>query len=292
MAQDRPNILVVQADQLATQAIGAYGSKIASTPQLDQLADRGTIFDNAYCNFPLCAPSRFSMMAGQLASSIDAFDNGAEFPSSIPTFAHYLRALDYQTCLVGKMHFVGADQLHGFEQRLTTDIYPGDFGWTGDWTEARTKFGNDAITFTDAGVCDRNAQIEYDEEVCHRAKRKIYDLARGADDRPFLLFTSFTHPHDPYQCREEHWNRYRHDDIPMPRVATDQADMDPYSRRLIEAYGLTGKPPSDEQVRIARHAYFGSVSYFDEILGELLAVLRHTGMADNTVSSSPRISSK
>ena len=82
MAENRPNILVVQADQLATLAIGAYGSSMASTPQLDEFADRGVVFDNAYCNFPLCAPSRFSMMAGQLASSIAAYDNGAEFPSS------------------------------------------------------------------------------------------------------------------------------------------------------------------------------------------------------------------
>ena len=250
MPDSRPNILVIQADQLATHAIGTYGSRIASTPQLDALAANGIVFDNAYCNFPLCAPSRFSMMSGQLASSIDAFDNGAEFYASIPTFAHYLRHLDYQTCLVGKMHFVGPDQLHGFEERLTTDIYPGDFGWTGDWTEARTNFGNDVITFTDAGVVERNMQIEYDDEVCHRTRRKLYDLARAVDQRPFLLFASFTHPHDPYQCRAEHWERYRHEDIELPRVYPDQADMDPHSRRLIEAYGLTGKPPGEEQVRI------------------------------------------
>jgi hypothetical protein len=76
------------------------------------------------------------------------------------------------------MHFVGAGQLHGFEQRLTADIYPGDFGWTGDWTEVRPKFANDVVTFTDAGVCTRNLQIEYDDKVCHRARRKICDLAR------------------------------------------------------------------------------------------------------------------
>jgi choline-sulfatase len=283
MKADRPNILVIQADQLAANAIGAYHNPVAKTPHIDSLAARGAIFDSAYTNFPLCAPSRFSMMSGQLASTIGAFDNGAEFASSIPTFAHYLRNLDYQTCLVGKMHFVGADQLHGFEQRLTTDIYPGDFGWTGDWTEVRPKFGNDVVTFTDAGICQRNVQIEYDDEVCHRARRKIYDLARNRDDRPFLLFTSFTHPHDPFQCRQEHWDRFTHDDIGMPVVDTLQQDMDPYSLRLTAQYGLTGNPPSEAQVRVARHAYYGSVSYVDDLVGELLAVLRETGLDDNTV---------
>ncbi len=145
-----PNILVIQADQLVAKMIGAYGNTIASTPNIDGLATQGTVFDSAYTNFPLCAPSRFSMMSGQLASTIAAYDNGAEFSSTTPTFAHYLRALNYQTCLVGKMHFVGADQLHGFEHRLTTDIYPADFNWTGDWSEAQSGHSNDKITFTNS----------------------------------------------------------------------------------------------------------------------------------------------
>jgi choline-sulfatase len=280
---NRPNILVIQADQLAAKYLGVYRNPIASTPHIDSLAANGAVFDSAYTNFPLCAPSRFSMMSGQLASTIGAYDNGAEFTSSIPTFAHYLRKLDYQTCLVGKMHFVGADQLHGFEQRLTTDIYPGDFGWTGDWTEVRPRFANDTVTFTDAGVCLRNVQLEYDDEVCHRARRKIYDLARANDERPFLLFTSLTHPHDPFQCRPEHWDRYRHDDIDMPVVNTAQEDMDPYSLRLLAQYSLKGNPPTEEQVRVVRHAYYGAISYVDDIVGELVKVLKETDLYDNTI---------
>ncbi|WP_305236811.1 sulfatase-like hydrolase/transferase, partial [Klebsiella pneumoniae] len=85
---------------------------------------------------PLCAPSRFSMMAGQLISKIGAYDNASEFAASIPTFAHYLKSLGYSTCLSGKMHFVGPDQMHGFESRVTTDIYPSDFAWTPNWQQA------------------------------------------------------------------------------------------------------------------------------------------------------------
>lgn len=280
----RPNILVIQADQLAPAFLGAYRNPIAVTPHIDALADTGAVFESAYCNFPLCAPSRFSMMAGQLASTIGAYDNGAEFPSSIPTFAHYLRALQYQTILAGKMHFVGADQLHGFEQRLTTDIYPADFNWTGDWTEKQSGHSNDKITFTGAGVCLRNMQMEYDEEVCHRAERKLYGLARGNDERPFMLFTSITHPHDPYQCSQEHWDLYRHDDIDMPKVGTiPTAEMDAYSQRLRTQYGLEDYEPTPEQVRIARHAYYGSVSYVDDMVGRLMGVLHKTGLDQNTV---------
>ncbi len=295
MSKLLPNILFIQVDQLTASMLGAYGSAVADTPNIDSLAEHGTVFDSAYTNFPLCAPSRFSMMSGQLASRIGAYDNGAEFPSSIPTFAHYLRALNYQTTLVGKMHFVGADQLHGFEERLTTDIYPADFNWTGDWTEAKPMHSNDPRTFTGAGICVRNVQMEYDEEVCHRAKRKIYDLAKnyashaneeGAswDTRPFLLVASFSHPHDPYQCSKVHWDRYQHEDIDMPVVDSIAMEkMDPYSRRLMVQYGMESFSPTEEQVRIARHAYYGSVSYVDDQVGELLDVLKETGLEESTV---------
>ena len=112
------------ADQLAPHFTGAYGHPVVQTPALDALAGRGVRFDAAYCNFPLCAPSRFSMLSGQMPASIGAWDNGAEFAASVPTLVHYLRLLGYRTTLSGKMHFIGPDQLHGFEERLTTDIYP------------------------------------------------------------------------------------------------------------------------------------------------------------------------
>ena len=130
----QPNIVIIMADQLSPQWTSAYGHPVAKTPHMDALAARGTRFDAAYCNSPLCAPSRASFMSGQQVSAIGAYDNAAEFPASVPTFAHELRLAGYRTVLSGKMHFVGPDQLHGFEERLTTDVYPADLAWTPDWT--------------------------------------------------------------------------------------------------------------------------------------------------------------
>ena len=129
----KPNILFIQVDQLTALALKAYGNTFCKAPNLDRLAERGVVFESAYCNFPLCAPSRFSMASGQLCSRIGAFDNAAEFPASIPTYAHYLRRLGYRTALSGKMHFIGPDQHHGFERRLTPDLYPADFSWVPNW---------------------------------------------------------------------------------------------------------------------------------------------------------------
>ena len=180
-----PNLLLLMADQLTPRALRAYGGKVARTPNIDALAKAGVVFDSFYCNSPLCAPSRFSFMAGQLPSRIGAYDNAAEFPADIPTFAHYLRSAGYLTLLSGKMHFCGPDQLHGFEERLTTDIYPSDFGWTPDWRhfEARPPWYHTMDSVTQAGSCTRTNQIDFDDEVVYAARQKLFDLARGRDKR-------------------------------------------------------------------------------------------------------------
>ncbi len=88
---DRPNFLILMADQLTARALPAYGNRVAKTPHIDALAAAGVVFDSFYCNSPLCAPSRFSFLSGRQVSAIGAYDNAAEFPAQVPTFAHYLR---------------------------------------------------------------------------------------------------------------------------------------------------------------------------------------------------------
>lgn len=285
--QNQPNILFIMADQMSALALGAYGNPVAKTPHLQSLADNGVVFQNTYCNSPLCAPSRASMLTGKLPSQIRAFDNAADFPSSTPTFIHYLRHMGYRTCLSGKMHFAGPDQLHGFEERLTTDIYPADFGWTCDWKRPvhdRFSWYHNMQSVTEAGACIRSNQLDFDEEVYHRAVRWIYDHARIDDQRPFCLTVSFTHPHDPYNITPKYWDLYDPKDIdslytePIPL-----ASLDPHSRRVARICGLDPDAITRGQVLNARRAYYGAISYIDEQVGKLLQTLSATGMADNTV---------
>ncbi len=280
-----PNVVLVIADQLAPHFTGTYGHPLVKTPNLDALAGVGVRFDAAYCNSPLCAPARFAMMSGQTVSAISAWDNASEFAASTPTLAHYLSVLGYRTIVSGKMHFVGPDQLHGFEERLTTDIYPADFAWTPDWErpdERIAKWYHNMDALAEAGQALATYQIDYDEEVGSSSVRKLFDLARDPDDRPFFLCASFIHPHDPYVARPEWWDLYDHDEIDLPDPV-DLDALDPHTRRIRTAIEADTVGFSEEQTRAARHGYYANVSYFDDWLGRIVTALRETDRLDDTV---------
>ncbi len=281
----KPNIVLVMADQLAPHFTGTYGHAVVQTPHLDALAERGAKFDAAYCHSPLCAPARFTMLAGQPVSAIGAWDNAAEFAASTPTLAHHLSRCGYRTVLSGKMHFVGPDQRHGFEERLTTDIYPADFAWTPNWDQADEridKWYHNMEVLQDAGHAVTTYQIDYDEEVGHTSRRKLLDMARDTDDRPFFLCASFIHPHDPYVARPEWWDRYDHDAIDLPDPY-DLASADPHTNRIRHGIQADTVGFTEDQARLARHGYYANTSYFDHWLGELVATLDELGQLDNTV---------
>src|SRR5277367_446386 len=285
MPLSQPNILIVMVDQLSPAFLPAYGHKIVKTPNIDELAKAGVVFESAYCASPLCSPSRASFMSGLLPSRTRVYDNAAEFAAGIPTFAHHLRGLGYRTVLSGKMHFCGPDQLHGFESRLTTDIYPADFGWTPDWDRPheRPSWYHNMSSVTEAGLCVRTNQLDFDDEVTFAAEREIYDKARGIDPRPLLLVASLSHPHDPFAISERYWNLYRDDEIDMPGPAMPPRQLDPHSRRLRHVCAMDSEPVTMEQIRAARRAYYGEISYIDDNLGRLLRALRECRLADDTI---------
>ena len=275
----RPNILILMVDQLNGTLFPDGPADFLHAPTLKRLAERATRYANAYTGSPLCAPGRASFMSGQLPRRTRVYDNAAEFASDIPTYAHHLRRAGYQTCLSGKMHFVGPDQMHGFEQRLTTDIYPADFGWTPDWRKPGERIDwwyHNLGSVTGAGVAEITNQYEYDDEVAYNACRKLYDLSRGHDDRPWCLTVSFTHPHDPFVARRRLWDLY--DDAPELAAppAIPYAEMDPHSQRLMDACDWRAFDITDDHIRRARQGYFANISYIDQKFAEILDVMDRT----------------
>ena len=276
----QPNILILMVDQLNGTLFPDGPASWLHAPHLKRLAERSTRFAHTYTASPLCAPGRGGFMSSMLPSRTGIYDNAAEFRADIPTFAHHLRRAGYRTCLSGKMHFVGPDQLHGYEERLTTDIYPADFGWTPDYRKPGERIDwwyHNMGSVTGAGVAEITNQMEYDDEVAHFAGQKLYDLARGHEPRPWCLTGSFTHPHAAYVARRRYWDLYEDCAHLQPQVpAFAYEDHDPHSKRIFDANDWRSYDITQDHVARARRGYFANISYLDDKIGELLRILEDT----------------
>lgn len=275
----RPNLLILMVDQLTGTLWPDGPAPFLDAPNLRALAQRSARFARAYTPSPLCAPARAAVMSGRLPRRTRVYDNAAEFASDIPCLAHHLRRAGYQTSLIGKMHFVGPDQLHGFEERLTTDIYPADFGWTPDWRKPGERIDwwyHNLGSVTGAGVAEITNQLEYDDEVAHLAAQKLYDLARGQDARPWCVTVSLTHPHDPFVARRRYWDLYAEAPELAPPEAIPYEEQDPHAQRIMDSCDWRAFAVTEAQVRRARQGYFANISYVDDKLGGLLRILEAT----------------
>jgi choline-sulfatase len=139
----------------------------------------------------------------------------------------------------------------------------------------------------DAGPCVRTNQLDFDDEVTYTTRQKLFDIARerqaGKDERPFCVVASLTHPHDPYAIPQKYWDMYRDEDIEMPAHRDTLDAADPHSKRLRYVCETDKTPPTDQQIRNARRAYYGAISYVDAQFGAILEALDQAGLADDTI---------
>lgn len=292
MSTAQPNILIIMVDQLVPMLMGTYGHPVVKTPNIDRLAARGVRFASAYSPCPVCSPARAAFMTGKYVSTTGNYDNATVLPADEPTVAHYLTNAGYDTVLSGKMHFVGPDQLHGFRTRLTTDVYPSDFGWTpvrnaeGDFVR-----GGHVRSYIaeNVGVRAWNQFLAYDEETHFRALE--YINARGRTDRagesqpPFYLVASYHHPHEPFQPTQEYWDLYEGAEIDIPHWPENLDETYSQMDRWLNAVHATDDPrlADPEGLRKLRRSYYALVTYIDRKVGELMEALERTGQAEQTI---------
>ncbi len=285
MTQRSPNILLVMADQMTPFMLEACGHAMAHTRNLSALAARSVQFTNAYTPSPICVPARSCLMTGLYTSTTGCFDNGDPYHSFIPTFAHYLTNAGYETVLTGKMHFVGADQLHGFQRRLNTDIYPSGFIWSYPLLDPDDPTAS-AFDFAPQYQAENigpgwSTELQYDEETHFRA----LEYLRHAPQRPFMLTVSYTNPHPPYIVPHKYWDLYKDADLPLPYYPDDMDDRySDFDRAFLRWYGLDRKSIRNPDDLLAMRRGFAALAhYVDDKLGELLAILEEQGLRDNTM---------
>jgi choline-sulfatase len=216
--------------------------------------------------------------------TVEAWDNASPLRSDWPTFAHSFSAAGYHTVLCGKMHFVGADQLHGFDERWTQDIYPTTFDWTrSNRAAVAVNDGQRIERVLEAGV-GWTADMDYDEEVMFRAGYGLRRLARGeAARRPFLLCVSFTTPHYPYRAPQPYWDLYEDAEIELPRMPENYAALEHEYVKWLRRHGAFDRLVPDDVCRAARRAILGRITMLDDYLGRILALLRELDLEDNTI---------
>lgn len=282
----QPNIVVIMSDQHHKRAMGCAGHPLVQTPNMDALAARGTRFENAICNFPLCGPSRASFMTGRHPHQTEVWNNNEEFRSDMPTFAHVFGAAGYETVLSGRMHFVGADQRHGFERRVIGDCPASGYiaaGW-----KLKDVLGMLADTpgmalvgLTKSGA-GRSGYLDYDEAVTAAAVDYLKTRSASDESRPLMMTVGYAMPHCPFVADPADYALY--DDLVAEPTGneSDLSHQHPVIQSQREQFG--SKPlPSPAVRRRVTAAYYGMVTHLDRQVGQVLHALEDAGMLENTI---------
>lgn len=283
----RPNVLFLISDDL-NNSLGCYGHPQAQSPNIDRLAARGVRFEHAYCQFPLCGPSRNSMLTGLYPNSTGIHANQQIFRQTIPShhsLPQAFRLAGYFAARIGKLYHynvpksigtnghddpgswelelnpAGCDRLE--EEPNIFSLIPGRFGGTLSWyaSPRSDQYHTDGMMAADA---------EWVLERCARRK-----------DRPFFLAVGFYRPHTPYVSPKPYFDRYRVEDMPVVQgVKEDQADL---PAPALASYKKEQDKLTDDLRRQCVQAYYAATTFMDAQVGHVLDALERLGLADNTI---------
>lgn len=296
MPRDRPNVLFLLSDQHNYRCLSRLDSALAEpvhTPTLDELAANGTVFEQTYCQSPLCAPSRMSMLTGRTVPRCGGLNNHSVLRPGLRTLPAAFSDAGYETCLVGKMHLGGTRQFVGFDHRPYGDL-TGGAGHQHEPLVGSLNVTKGLGKDTAPVVYDRDwrkrqlttvGETEFPEStlqetvVLRESLAFLREHANRAPETPWLLCASFSRPHPPFTAPPRHLERYWPDGVTDPR--TPETSQFPLSSRLADWYEVDSL--STAEIRKARAAYFACVDYLDELLGELLVLLEAAGFLENTI---------
>ncbi|MFW6309073.1 MAG: sulfatase-like hydrolase/transferase, partial [bacterium] len=260
----KPNVLFLLSDEhsfrhMSFRSQEKEGEPV-DTPNLDNLAKNGVFFDKAYCQMPLCTPSRMSILSGKEVRNCGAWSNGAVMRDNVKTFAHDFLENGYETCLVGKMHFGGDRQFNGFKYRPYGDLT----GKTGHQWEPIKSYGNPIRGMRErtstAGTTSIPESIMQEQMVIRESMSFLREHKFNKPDKPWLLTASFSRPHFPLNAPGRYFNKYWPNKVTEPKVGFTGDTVDhPMTEGMREGF-RTDEISKEEEMK-ARAAYFANVEY-------------------------------
>lgn len=297
-AAEKPNVLLICVDDLKP-ALGIYGDKLAKAPNLDRLAARGVVFERAYCNQAVCAPSRNALLTGVRPTRMGIYDLGTNFRvavSNAVTLPQYFKEHGYRTEALGKIFHVG----HGNHADTVSWSVPHFGGKTVAYvtpqkgiTREEALFGNENV---DVAKLPRGAAYESadvadeaypDGKLADEAIRRLRK-AKEKPEQPFFLALGFLKPHLPFCAPKKYWDLYARESFKLPELqkAPEGAPrFAPTSWGELRQYSdipNTG-PVTEEQAPTLIHGYYAAVSYMDAQLGKVMDELDRLGLTKNTI---------
>lgn len=278
---DGQNLIVILSDQHTRQAIGAMGHKVVKTPNLDRLADSGTLFRNAYCNAPICVPSRATLATGRYAFEIEKWDNCKPYNGSETSWGHRLASQGHMAASIGKLHFRSEEDDNGFDPELLPLHVVNGIGNL--FTICRNplpvakKF---ASLIRDAGA-GNSSYIEYDRDIINQAINWIREYGLK-QEKPWVLFVSLVCPHPPWIAPPEFFELYSLKDIDLPRAyCLDERPLHPGLEDFRHFLGIKDEF-EEEIVRRVVATYYGMISYLDDNIGKLLTAVNESSLKNTT----------
>ena len=280
----RPNILLIITDEHNPHIAGYAGNSVVDTAALDGLAAAGTQFESAYCQSPLCSPSRLSLLTGKWVRHCSAWANGAALFPEHETIPGWLGKHGYATAKVGKMHVRGGDWMHGYQHRPYGDLRAGrtpvhqpDPPETGDG-----RWNNHAVgRFPFAGPTAIPESLLIDKVVTTESLAWLQEFSDLNPETPWFFCASYSRPHFPLTAPGRYIRKYLSSALRRPPLPPGYPeDLHPHDRYIVDDFSLLKF--SREEHRRAVAAYYACVDYVDDCMGELLDGLRSAGILDNT----------
>ena len=296
----KPNVLLICVDDLKP-LLGCYGDKTVKSPNLDRLASRGLLFERAYCNQAVCAPSRNSLLTGVRPSTLGIYDLGTNFRRAVPqaiTLPQHFKANGYRTEAIGKIFHVGHGNHEDKESWSVPHWQANSIAYVLPESKPKSGITREEALFSNqpAGKLPRGAAFEAadvtddaypDGKIAAEAIRRLQTSQKDPDS-PFFLAVGFLKPHLPFCAPKKYWDLYDRDQLPLAKRRTPPEDAPSYAPQfggeLRQYAGIPeqGNLPEELQ-RTLIHGYHAAVSYMDAQLGRVLDELDRLKLSDNTV---------